>query len=194
MFNSSWFRVRGEAATAATIAGMDAMPASLDASPGVPDVADDAVRVIYASETGVTEHFATDACHALRDAGVPFQLVPFDELDLDALQAVGSALFLVSTCQDGDPPDMAEKFWRERMQHPASLSRLRYGMLALGDSYYDEFCGFGRRLDQWLRASGAKTWFERVEMDNEDEVAARRWHDRMGSVIKLRRNAGGPTT
>lgn len=193
MFNSSWFRARGEAVTSTTIAGADAMPAELNTPPATPEMARDAVRVIYASETGVAEHFAKDACRALDDAGVTSRLLPFDELDLDALQGIDHALFLVSTCYDGDPPDMAEEFCREYMQHPAQLPRLRYGMLSLGDSYYDEFCGFGRRLHQWLRESGAQAWFEPVEMDNEDEVAARRWHDRIGAVIKLRRNTGCPT-
>ena len=170
------------------------MFAKVDMPPAVPENTDDTVWVIYASETGVAEHFANDACRALHDAGVASRLLAFDEFDLDALQAIDHALFVVSTCYDGDPPDMAEKFCREHMQHPASLPRLHYGMLALGDSYYDEFCGFGRRVDQWLRASGAQTWFERVEMDNEDEVAARRWYDRVGLVIKLRRSIGCPTT
>ena len=193
MFNSSWFRARGEAASSMIIAGVDATPARVDVPPTSLETADDAVWVIYASETGVAEHLAKDACRALHDAGMASRLLAFDELDLDALQAVEQALFVVSTCYDGDPPDMAEEFCRHHMQRPAQLPRLRYGMLALGDSYYDEFCGFGRRLQQWLRASGAQAWFEPVEMDNEDEVAAQRWHDRVGAVIKFRCSIGYPT-
>lgn len=157
-------------------------------APSPPAVAltHDPVCVIYASETGVAEHLANDAFRALQRAGVASRLLPFDELDLDTLAVTAQALFLVSTCYDGDPPDMAEEFCRKHMGQPVKLSRLRYGMLALGDSYYDEFCGFGRQLHQWLQASGAQTLFESVEMDDEDEVAARRWHDRIGALIRHR--------
>ncbi len=197
MFNSSWFRQGDDAVSSLVTADVGATLGSVgvrDLPPlTVQEMAGDPVRVIYASETGVAEHLAQDTCRALQDAGVASKLLPFDELDLAALQAVGHALFLVSTCYDGEPPDMAEEFCRDHMRHPAQLSRLRYGMLALGDSYYDEFCGFGRQLHQWLRASGARVLFEPIEMDDEDEAAARSWHDRIGAVIQLRRDAGYPS-
>ena len=179
MFNSSWFRARAEVVTTMTTAGVDA-PAA------VPEMEHDVVWVIYASETGVAEHLAHDTCHVLQDAGVASRLLPFDELDLGKLQAIGHALLLVSTCYDGDPPDMAEEFCREHMSEPTRLPQLRYGMVALGDSYYDEFCGFGRQLHQWLQASGAQPLFDPVEMDDEDEAAARRWHDHLHIVIQRR--------
>ena len=159
MFNSSWFQRDEVAPPGVSPTGMDTAPAAIgvqDSPPPVePELAREPLWVIYASETGVAEHLAQDASRALQDAGVASRLLSFDQLKLDTLQGIGSALLLVSTCYDGDPPDMAEEFFREHMQQPASLSRLGYGMLALGDSYYDEFCGFGRRLKHWLQASGA---------------------------------------
>ncbi len=196
VFNSSWFRRRDGAVLPVTTADADAPPAEVGerGSPWSPQtVAHDPVWVIYASETGVAEHLAHDTCQTLQSAGVASRLLPFDALDLDTLQAIGHVLFLASTCYDGDPPDMAEEFCREHMGKPVPLPQLRYGMLALGDSYYDEFCGFGRRLQQWLHASGAQTLFESIEMDDEDEAAARRWHDSIGAVIRHRRDSGCPT-
>ena len=193
MFNANWFRRSDGAAPTVTVAGVDVTPISVDACPATLDMTGDPVFLIYASETGVAEHLAKDACRALQDAGVASRLLPFDELDLGTLQAVSYALVLVSTCYDGDPPDMAEEFFREHIHHPAQLPRLRYAMLALGDSYYDEFCGFGRRLHHWLQASGAQALFEPIEMDDEDEVAARRWDERIGAVIQLRCDTGYAT-
>lgn len=196
MFNSSWFRGRDETVVPTTTGGVVATPVGPVRRESLPPtflaMTHDPIRVIYASETGVAERLAQDSCRALRDAGVASRLLPFDELDLDTLKAVGHALFVVSTCYDGDPPDMAEEFCRRYMGRPVQLPLLRYGMLSLGDSYYDEFCGFGRRLYRWLQASGAQTLFEPVEMDDEDEDAARRWHENVDVVVRLRR--GGAKT
>ncbi len=189
MFNSSWFRRRDGALPPMALTGVDVLPAEADKRdlpPPLQTMPGDPVWVIYASETGVAEHLARDTWRALQDAGIASSLLPFDELDLGKLQAIRHALFVASTCYDGDPPDMAEEFCRKHMSKPTRLPQLGYGLLALGDSYYDEFCGFGRQLRRWLQASGAQTWFEAIEMDDEDEAAARRWHDHLRIVIQRR--------
>jgi sulfite reductase (NADPH) flavoprotein alpha-component len=45
------------------------------------------------------------------------------------------------------------------------LPQLHYAVLALGDSAYAQFCGFGRALDQWLQAQGAQPLFPRIEVN-----------------------------
>ena len=141
------------------------------------------LQVIYASETGVAEQFARDTVRRLQETGVPVRLVAFDALDMTTLALAEQVLFLVSTCCDGDPPDMADAFHRKHMQEPSRLPGLRYGLLALGDSSYDEFCAFGRQLHRWLRASAAQALFEPVEMDNEDAAAAAQWFSCVDSLV-----------
>lgn len=142
------------------------------------------LQVIYASETGVAEQFAHDTVRRLQEAGVSVRLVAFDALDMNTLAVAEQVLFLVSTCCDGDPPEMADAFQRKHMREPARLPGLRYGLLALGDSCHDDFCAFGRQLQQWLRASGAQTLFDPVEMDNEDDTAAAQWFARIDSLVR----------
>ena len=185
MFNPDGFRERGNGDSPTTPRSVVALPREPGHAPALL-LPRDPVLVIYASETGVAEHLAHDACRILQHAGVASSVLAFDELRPDTLQVAGQVLFLASTCYDGDPPDMAEDFCRQHMRRPMSLPQLRYGLLSLGDSYYDEFCGFGRRLHRWLQASGAQTLFEPVEMDDEDEAAARRWHDNVSLLIRLR--------
>src|SRR5690606_30781493 len=93
-------------------------------------------------------------------------------------------LFVVSTTGEGDPPDHALSFLRQ-MQGGADgegLAHLEYALLALGDRDYDDFCGFGRQLDQWLRMRGAQPLFDRVEVDNADEAALRHWQYEVGRI------------
>jgi sulfite reductase (NADPH) flavoprotein alpha-component len=137
------------------------------------------IWVIHASETGLAEDLAQDACRRLAKLGRSNRLVPLDAMDAPSLASIDQALFLASTTGDGDPPGLADIFVRRCMQQPARLPNLHYGLLALGDHRYDDFCAFGRQLHQWLRASGAQTLFEPVEMDNEDPSAMRQWNERV---------------
>lgn len=76
------------------------------------------------------------------------------------------ALFCVSTTGSGDFPGDFVPFVRELKSQPPSLSALRYGLIALGDSSYgDTFCGSGRALDELLADLGGQRLGERLEID-----------------------------
>lgn len=138
--------------------------------------------IAYATQNGLAEDLAWATHEQLHAAGVASQVLEFGELDLAALQGATQALFLASTTCDGDPPDMAEAFSRTAMAQAAALAHLHYGLLALGDRAYEDFCGFGRTLDEWLRASGAQPWFARIEVDDEDAAALERWHAQVAAL------------
>lgn len=163
-------------------AGMLDMAASPSAAVAQPDAVevraatvDVAVRVVYASQTGFAEQLARQTLQSLQAAGVAAQLNGIDSVAVDELRQAGRVLFVVSTTGDGDPPDMAVAFSRLKMQQPASLDGLRYGLLALGDSDYEDFCGFGKQLQHWLQVSGAQSLFDPVQVDSEDEADLRHW-------------------
>ncbi|SDJ33252.1 flavodoxin domain-containing protein [Billgrantia gudaonensis] len=76
------------------------------------------------------------------------------------------ALFCVSTTGSGDFPGNFVPFARALDERSPSLTWLRYGLIALGDSSYGEtFCGAGRRLDEMLAGLGANRLGERLEVD-----------------------------
>jgi len=54
-------------------------------------------------------------------------------------------------------------------------------VLAFGDSNYDQFCGFGKKLDARLEALGAKRLQARSDCDTEFETPANAWLD---AVVK----------
>ena len=141
-----------------------------------------ALRVVYASQTGFAEQLARQTSQSLRLAGLSAPVDGIDRLSLDDLRHAGRVLFVVSTTGDGEPPDMALGFSRELMQQPASLAGLHYGLLALGDSDYEDFCGFGRQLQRWLQASGAQALFDPVEVDSEDDASLRRWQHHLAML------------
>ncbi|HKR76537.1 MAG TPA: flavodoxin domain-containing protein [Rhodanobacter sp.] len=140
------------------------------------------VLIAYASQTGLAEDLAAATHEQLHGMGVASQVVDFEALDQVMLESAGQMLFLASTTYDGDPPDMAEVFRRTAMGQPASLAQLHYGLLALGDRDYEDFCAFGRTLDAWLQASGARAWFPRIEVDDGDARALERWHAQVATL------------
>lgn len=131
------------------------------------------VLVAYASQTGFAEELASATAKTLSEAGAPVTLRELGAVTASDL--AGRALFVVSTTGEGDAPDPARAFIRDVMKDGADLSALRYGVLALGDSTYANFCAFGTRLDAWLARNGASPLFQSVEVDDADPAALRHW-------------------
>ncbi|VVD64306.1 PepSY domain-containing protein [Pandoraea anhela] len=145
--------------------------------------ADDGVLIGYASQSGVAEGLAWQTAGMLQGAGVPAQIQPLARIGQAQLGAAKRALFIVSTFGDGEPPDSARRFSQQLMNQALALPKLRFAMLSLGDSHYDTFCGFGRKLDGWLRAQGGVAAFEPIEVDRGDPGAWARWQERLGEWL-----------
>jgi sulfite reductase (NADPH) flavoprotein alpha-component len=138
------------------------------------------VLVVHASQTGYAAEVAALTAQALRAGGGAVDARSIDELTPAMLLAATRALFIASTTGEGDAPDAATGFRRDAMGSPLDLHDLSYGVLALGDRDYDDFCAFGHDLDRWLRASGATPAFDLVEVDNGDAGALRHWQHHIG--------------
>ncbi|GAA5077762.1 flavodoxin domain-containing protein [Lysobacter panacisoli] len=143
---------------------------------------DGGVLLAWASQTGFARQVAEHTAEALRGAGVPVRSLPLQRVDADVLRAHRRALFIASTTGEGDPPDHALGFTRHMLGETTTLDGLQYAVLALGDRAYDHFCGFGRRLDQWLHHSGAQPLFDRIDVDAGDAGALRHWQHRLGQI------------
>ena len=140
------------------------------------------VLIAFASQTGFAEQIAQQTAQALKDAGMRVRACSLAQLDLTQLQAVRRVLFVVSTTGEGDAPDSAAGFARKAMGQATVLQNLHYGVLALGDRSYVQYCAFGHALDAWLRHQGAQAMFDMVEVDNGDTGALRHWQHHLGVV------------
>jgi sulfite reductase (NADPH) flavoprotein alpha-component len=136
--------------------------------------------IAFASQTGFAEQIAQQTAQALKDAGMQIRACSLAQLDLVQLQAARRVLFVVSTTGEGDAPDSAAGFARKVMGQAAMLPDLHYGLLALGDRSYMQYCAFGHALDAWLRHHGAHALFDMVEVDNGDPGALRHWQHHLG--------------
>ncbi|MFT8710849.1 molybdopterin-dependent oxidoreductase, partial [Komagataeibacter rhaeticus] len=147
------------------------------------------ISVWWASQTGRAEGLAATIVTWLREAGHEAEGKCLDAFDADRDPA-GLALFVVSTFGDGDPPDCAVPFWDMLGKRQAPVSGLAYAVLALGDSSYANFCGFGRALDGRLRELGATPLLERVECEPDFEDTVEVWRAVMLTALAQRRADG----
>jgi sulfite reductase (NADPH) flavoprotein alpha-component len=140
--------------------------------------------VVHASQTGAAEQLAWQTAQALHGAALPLRVVALGDLTSDALRSASQVLFIASTCGEGDAPDAAMPFVRRVMDDAGApaLPGLHYALLALGDRQFAGFCAFGRRLDGWLQARGARPLFDRVEVDAMAPSDLARWKHELGRL------------
>ncbi|HEY0064533.1 MAG TPA: sulfite reductase subunit alpha [Telluria sp.] len=138
--------------------------------------------VVFASQTGTCEYLAGQTVATLRTGGLRARAVSMDDIGEAELRGVARILFIASTYGEGDPPDSGARFARMLGALDASLSELHYAVLAMGDSSYINFCGFGRYLDAALQARGAQPLFERVEADRSAPAAIEAWQHHLSHL------------
>ena len=166
----------------AAYGGMCAALLRRPAAPVLPAPLEGDWLVVYASQTGNAEYLARQTAATLAAGGLDARAVCMSALDPATLAGATRALFIASTYGEGDAPDAAARFAGVTMAGDADLSRLHYGVMALGDSSYTNYCGFGRALDAWLRARGATPLFERIDVDRGDMDAIANWQHQLSHL------------
>jgi sulfite reductase (NADPH) flavoprotein alpha-component len=155
-------------------------------SPALQPAGAEPVLLTFATQTGHAERIALQTAAVLQSAGVAVVLQPLVRLSVDALQRYRKVLLVASTFGDGDPPDSLRAFARQFARQTGSgLQHVHYGLLALGDRHYANFCGFGRALDHDLRGHGAQALFPMIEVSNGDAGALARWQQSLADAFAV---------
>jgi sulfite reductase (NADPH) flavoprotein alpha-component len=161
------------------------------AQPAAPARPAEPLTIVYASESGNSEKLASDIAKAARKNGLKPNVIDMADLDLAALTSAKKLVFIVATWGEGDPPARAVRAYNELMGEGAPrLDGVEFGVLALGDTAYAEFCAIGKKIDERLAALGGKRVVDRVDCDLDFAEPAARW---IGDAVKVLTppNAGG---
>ncbi|RYD18451.1 MAG: hypothetical protein EOP88_22520 [Verrucomicrobiaceae bacterium] len=142
--------------------------------------------ILFATMTGNAEDAAEQIAKRLRNAGHEVTVANIEKFTPAKLATrTDPVLFSVSTWGDGEPPDEALDFWKLLEDSSESvLDGLCYSVYALGDSSYDEFCGFGRRLDEMPEKRGAIRIAARAECDCDHEEFIEAWSNDVHAALQ----------
>ncbi|KQT53437.1 flavodoxin [Methylobacterium sp. Leaf456] len=162
------------------LAGLDAaagQPAAATAAvPAASPKAAEPLTILFASESGNSEKLAGDVAKLARKQGFKPKIVDFAELDLATLPKAGKLVAIAATWGEGEPPARAVRSYGELMGNSAPrLDGVEFGVLALGDTSYAEFCAIGKALDARFEALGAKRAYDRADLDLDFEKPAADW-------------------
>src|SRR5271155_1322989 len=150
------------------------------------------LNVLFGSQSGNAESIAKRLVKEAKKQGFEATINALEKASPTALAQEKCALIVTSTWGEGDPPDNAVQFWEQlKAENDLKLSGLHYSVLALGDTNYQHFCGFGKTLDQRLEAQGAKRIFERVDCNVDFEAGAARWQTGIFEALKSVDLVGG---
>jgi flavodoxin len=142
------------------------------------------VGTVYGNSLLVAEEAET----ILSEQGHEVKL--FEEGTLEAWQFYRQhyALVITSTTGQGDLPDSIAPLFHAIRDQVGYQPELRYGLIALGDSSYDNFCDAGRAFDALLQEQGATRVGEVLEIDAmeqpEPEVVSCPWVEKWGTLLK----------
>ena len=153
------------------------------ALPSAPARPAEPLTIVFASESGNSEKLAGDMAKAARKLGLKPNVVDMADLELATLTSAKRLVFIAATWGEGEPPARAVRVYNELMGEGAPrLDGVEFGVLALGDTAYAEFCAIGRQIDERLAALGAKRAVDRVDCDLDFTEPSSKW---IGDALKV---------
>jgi sulfite reductase (NADPH) flavoprotein alpha-component len=149
------------------------------------------LTILYATESGNSERLASDVAKTARKVGLKPSIVDMADLEVATLASVRRLVVIAATWGEGDPPARATRAYRELMAEAAPrLDGVEFGILALGDTAYAEFCAIGKALDARLEALGGRRVADRVDCDLDFEQPAGRWIETALKALAPAKEAG----
>ncbi len=165
------------------LAGVESVSGQAQPEPAAPARPAEPITIVYASESGNCEKLANDTAKVARKNGLKPALIDMADLDLADLTKAKRLVFIAATWGEGDPPARAMRAYGELMGEGAPrLDGVEFGVLALGDTAYVEFCAIGKKIDERLAALGGKRVVDRVDCDLDFAAPASKW---LGDALKV---------
>jgi len=160
------------------LAGVESVTGVAHVAPAVAPQAAEPLTIVFASESGNSEKLASDMAKSARKLGLKPTVIDMAELELATLTKAKRLILIAATWGEGEPPGRAVHVYNELMSDAAPrLDGVEFGVLALGDTAYAEFCAIGKKIDERFAALGGKRAVDRVDCDLDFATPAAQWID-----------------
>jgi sulfite reductase (NADPH) flavoprotein alpha-component len=133
------------------------------------------ITIAYGTESGNSKKIANLFASRAKQEGIHAKLISLDQYRLTDLPKEEYFLTVISTQGEGEPPASAKKFYDHIHQNGFKLPKLKYGVLALGDTSYPMFCKAGEDVDHQLRNLGGERIVDIRRCDVDFEGEAQNW-------------------
>lgn len=144
------------------------------------------IYICYGSESGNAHTLAFQL--KLKLLAFSPTLYELNELDLTKLTADDTLLVITSTTGDGAPPSNANGFYINLARNKLTTN-CQYAVFGLGDTKYENFCGFSIIMDAMLKQAGATQIANRVDADVDFEDFYETWANALVDFFKGKENA-----
>ena len=141
------------------------------------------ITIAYGTETGNSKKLATNFAAKAKKHGIQAKVQSLDQYRLNDLTKEEYFLAVISTHGDGEPPAAAKKFYDHVHQNGFKLSKLKYSVLALGDTSYPMFCKAGEDVDEQLNKLGGNRIAPLQKCDIDFDTEADEWFDRVFNAL-----------
>ncbi len=137
------------------------------------------LTIAYGTESGNSKQLAAEFAAKAKKKGLAAKMVGLDQYRLNDLQKEEYFLTIVSTQGEGDPPAAARKFYDHIHNNGFQLERLKYSVLALGDTSYPLFCKAGEDVDAQLHKLGGQRLIPLQKCDTDYRSDADIWFEQV---------------
>jgi sulfite reductase (NADPH) flavoprotein alpha-component len=136
------------------------------------------LTILFGSQTGNCEGMAKMAAERAAQRGIKSNLKNMGTYKAAELKKEKLMMLIVSTHGEGDPPDSVEDLYDFiNSKRAPKLGDLKYSVLALGDSSYENYCQIGVDFDKRFKKLGAEAFRDRVDCDVDYDDDAEAWID-----------------
>lgn len=142
------------------------------------------VTVLFGSQTGNAEALAEELTGKLANQDFEVTTISMGDFKPNTLKKLEHLLIIVSTHDEGVPPDTALPFYEFMHSRRApKLDHLQYSVLSLGDSSYEFYCQTGKDFDKRLQELGATPFSPRVDCDLDYDEPAAEWFETVTEAL-----------
>jgi len=149
------------------------------------------ITITYGTETGNSKKLASEFAAKAKKNGINVKIVSLDQYRLNDLPKEEYLLSIISTHGEGEPPSAARKFYDHIHNNGFKLDKLKYGVLALGDTSYPLFCKAGEDIDQQLNKLGGERIIPLQKCDVDYESEADDWFGQVLRQLSSSANGNG---